>query len=268
MPDFSRYEFIEVTREDDLLILTLNRPERLNAVHGPLHSELSQIFRDANKDDESKAVVLTGAGRAFCAGGDVQAMSEAGADSISQERYAEVRGEASEIVYSILDLEKPLVCLVNGAAVGLGATIALLCDVVVASDRARIGDRHVNVGLVAGDGGALIWPFLVGVNKAKELLMTGDLIEGEELARLGIANHVVPADELEAFGKGLAKRLGAMSPYACRASKMAINKIIKQRAELVVDIGLSWEWLSMQKADHREAATAWTEKREPVFTGR
>jgi enoyl-CoA hydratase len=268
MPDFSGYEFIEVTREGDLLVLTLNRPERLNAVHGPLHNELSRIFRDAHRDEESKAVVLTGAGRAFCAGGDIQNMNEAGADSISEERYAEVRGEAAEILHSILDLEKPLICLVNGAAVGLGATIALMCDVVVASDRAKIGDKHVNVGLVAGDGGALIWPFLVGVNKAKELLMTGDLIEGEELARMGIVNHVVPADELDSFGKDLARRLAGMAPYACRASKVAINKIIKQRAELVVDIGLSLEWLSMQKADHREAAAAWTEKRDPVFTGR
>jgi enoyl-CoA hydratase len=268
MPDFSAYEHIEVTREGDLLVLTLNRPERLNAVHGPMHNELSRIFRDAHRDEESKAVVLTGAGRAFCAGGDVQNMNEAGAGSITEERYAEVRGEAAEILHSILDLEKPLISLVNGAAVGLGATIALMCDVVVASDRAKIGDKHVNVGLVAGDGGALIWPFLVGVNKAKELLMTGDLIEGEELARLGIANHVVPADELDTFGKDLARRLAGMAPYACRASKVAINKIIKQRAELVVDIGLSLEWLSMQKADHREAAAAWTEKRDPVFTGR
>ncbi len=268
MPDFDRYEFIEVTRDENVLVLTLNRPDRLNAVHGPLHTELSTIFRDANEDQESGAVLLTGAGRAFCAGGDVQGMSAAGAGSISNERYAEVRGEAAQIVRSILDLEKPLVSKVNGAAVGLGATIALLCDVVVASDRAKIGDRHVNVGLVAGDGGALIWPLIVGVNKAKELLMTGDLIEGDELRRLGIANHVIPHDELDGFSMALAKRLAGMAPYACRASKVAINKILKQRAELVQDIGLSWEWLSMQKQDHHEAATAWVEKREAVFTGR
>ncbi|MEE9276939.1 MAG: enoyl-CoA hydratase/isomerase family protein [Dehalococcoidia bacterium] len=268
MADYRGYQFIQAEMDDDVLVLTLNRPERLNAVHGPLHTELSKIFRDVNRDTDAKAVVLTGAGRAFCAGGDVQGMSERGAGSISTERYAEVRGEAVEIVNSILDLEKPLIAKVNGAAVGLGATIALLCDVVVASDKARIGDRHVNVGLVAGDGGALIWPLLVGVNKAKELLMTGDLIQGDELRQLGIANHVVPQDELDSFTMDLAKRLAGMAPYACRASKVAINKIVKQRAELVMDIGLSWEWLSMQKADHHEAATAWVEKREPVFTGR
>ena len=223
MPDFDRYEFIEVTRDENVLVLTLNRPDRLNAVHGPLHTELSTIFRDANDDQESRAVLLTGAGRAFCAGGDVQGMSEAGAGSISNEKFAEVRGEAAQIVHSILDLEKPLVCKVNGAAVGLGATIALLADVVIASDRAKIGDRHVNVGLVAGDGGALIWPLLVGINKAKELLMTGDLIEGDELRQLGIANHVIPHDELDDFSMALTKRLAGMAPYACRASKVAIN---------------------------------------------
>lgn len=268
MADYSEFEFITTEYKGKVLILTLNRPERLNAVHARMHYELSTIFRVVNNDNDAWAVVLTGAGRGFCSGGDVQNMSESGAGSIgAHDRFAEVRGEAASIVESILDCEKPIVAAVNGAAVGLGATIALLCDVVVCSETAKVGDRHVNVGLVAGDGGAVIWPLLVGPNKAKELMMTGDLITGDDLLRLGIANHVVPQEEVMEKAMERANALAAMPPYACRATKNVINKMLKQQAELVLDIGLSWEWLSMSKDDHREAASAWVEKREPTFTG-
>ena len=184
-----------------------------------------------------------------------------------EHRVAEVRGEAQEIVYSILDLEKPLVGKINGAAVGLGATVALLCDVVVASEKTRIGDRHVNVGLVAGDGGAVIWPWLVGINKAKELLMTGELIQGDDLARLGIVNHLVDSEELDAFCLTKARELAGMAPYAARATKQTLNKILKKQAEEVMDVGLAWEWLSMRQDDHREATSAFVEKREAHFKG-
>ena len=123
------------------------------------------------------------------------------------------------------------------------------------------------VGLVAGDGGAVIWPLLVGPNKAKELMMTGDLMTGDDLLRLGIANHVVPPEEVMEKAMERANALAALPPYALRATKNLINKMIKQQAELVLDIGLSWEWLSMAKNDHKEAATAWVEKREPNLTG-
>ncbi len=270
MTDFSRYEHIQIDRRGAVLVLTLNRPERLNAVNGRLHAEFATIFRDANDDDESRVVLLTGAGRAFCSGGDVKGMSESdsGSNVLVRRDPAQVRGEAQEIVHSMLDLQKPLLAMVNGAAVGLGATIALLCDVVVASDRARIGDRHVNVGLVAGDGGAVIWPLLMGINKAKELLMTGELIMGDDLLRLGIVNHLVPHDDLETFTMDLANRLAGMAPFAVRATKVTINKLLKQRVEAVLDAGLAWERLSMSTEDHREATAAWVDKREPVFTGR
>ena len=262
------YEHILVSRDGDVLILTLNRPERLNAVNGRLHTELARVFRDANADQESRAVLLTGAGRGFCAGGDVQGMSQSESGSNLARSFAEVRGEAQEIVHSILDLEKPLVGMINGAAVGLGATIALLCDVVVASERTRIGDRHVNVGLVAGDGGAVIWPMLVGINRAKELLMLGDLIEGEDLVRLGLVNHLVAHEELERFSLDLAHRLAGMAPYAAKATKVTLNKLLKQQAETVLDVGLAFEGISMRSSDHHEAASAWVEKRQPHFTGR
>ena len=163
MVNYDGYEHIQAERNGNILTLTLNRPERMNAVNGRMHTELSTIFREVNADNETWAVVLTGAGRAFCAGGDVGGMASSESGSNTERRVAEVRGEAQQIVHSMLDLEKPLVGKINGAAVGLGATIALLCDVVVATEKTRIGDRHVNVGLVAGDGGAVIWPWLVGI---------------------------------------------------------------------------------------------------------
>lgn len=267
MVDYSNYEHIQAERDGNILTLTLNRPERMNAVNGRLHSELSTIFREVNHDNEAWAVVLTGAGRAFCAGGDVGGMASSDSGSNVEHRVAEVRGEAQQIVYSMLDLEKPLVGKINGAAVGLGATIALLCDVVVATETTRIGDRHVNVGLVAGDGGAVIWPWLVGINRAKELLMTGELVQGDDLLRMGIANHVVPAEDLDQFCLDKARQLAAMAPYAARATKQTLNKILKKQAEDVLDIGLGWEYLSMKLDDHHEAASAFVEKRDATFTG-
>ncbi|MFN8558947.1 MAG: enoyl-CoA hydratase/isomerase family protein [Dehalococcoidia bacterium] len=156
MVDFSGYETIRVERDGDILILTMNRPDRLNAVNGVMHRELAHIFLDVDRDQESNVVVLTGEGRAFCAGGDVGGMtSEAGSNMIQE--GVRVRGEPHLIVETLLSVEKPVIAMVNGPAIGLGATIALLCDVVVAAEDARIGDTHVKVGLVAGDGGAVIW---------------------------------------------------------------------------------------------------------------
>ena len=149
--DLSSYEHIEFRRDGHVLVMTLNRPERLNAVHPPLRRELIRAFNELDDDDESRAVLLTGAGRAFCAGGDVQRMNEQGGSN-TRAKFAQVR--TGEILRAHLDLEKPIVAAVNGPAIGLGATLALMCDIVVASPRARIGDRHVNIGLVAGDGGA------------------------------------------------------------------------------------------------------------------
>ena len=261
--DLSSYAHIEFRRDGDVLVMTLNRPERLNAIHPPLRHEIVRAFQELD-DDESRAVVITGAGRAFCAGGDVQRMNEEGGTG-TRERFAQVR--TGEILRAQLDLEKPSIAMVNGAAIGLGASIALLCDVVVASDAARIGDRHVNVGLVAGDGGALIWPLLVGINKAKELLMLGDLVEGADLERLGVVNHLVSAAELEGFTMELAQRMAAMPPYAVKATKITINTLLRDKLSSVMDLGLAYEHYSAKMADHREATSAWTQKRDGVFTG-
>ncbi|MFN0145181.1 MAG: enoyl-CoA hydratase-related protein, partial [Dehalococcoidia bacterium] len=180
------YETIKIEKQDGVAILTLNRPERLNAVNGAMHSELSTIFLDVQADPDVRAAVITGAGRAFCAGGDFGPAS-----NMRPKSGVSMMQEARRIVDNLLDCEKPIVAAVNGAAAGLGATVALMCDVVIASRNARIGDPHVKMGITAGDGGAVIWPLLVGVNRAKYMLMTGDLIPADEAMAMGLVNRVV-----------------------------------------------------------------------------
>ena len=256
------YETILIEKRDGVAVLTLNRPERLNAVNGAMHSELSTIFAEVQADTDVRAAVLTGAGRGFCAGGDFSGASMASKTGLTMMQ------EARLIVDRILDLEKPLVAAVNGAAVGLGATIALCCDVVIAAENARFGDPHVKMGLTAGDGGAVIWPLLIGVNRAKYWLMTGDLMPAKEAMDLGLVNRVVPEGQALAEAEALARRLAAGAPYAVQSTKVSVNKIIKAVSNLVLPLSLALEEISMSKEDHREAVRAFQEKREPNFTGR
>jgi enoyl-CoA hydratase len=257
------YENILIEKRDGIAILTLNRPERLNAVNGTLHSELSTVFDDVQADGDVRVAVITGAGRAFCAGGDFGP----GRDFVSKTGRSMMQ-EARRIVDTILDLEKPLIAAVNGHAVGLGATVALCCDVVIAARSAKIGDPHVKMGLTAGDGGAVIWPLLVGVNRAKYMLMTGDLITGEEAERIGLVNYVVDDDRVLDEALSLAQRLALGAPYAVQSSKVSVNKFIKSVSNLVLPLSLALEEVSMSKEDHREAVRAFQEKRDPQFTGR
>lgn len=264
MLDQANYETILIERRSDgVTVLTLNRPERLNAVNGAMHSELAQVFLDLQRDGDTRAAVLTGAGRGFCAGGDF-----GGGSNMTPKSGMTMMQEARRIVDGLLDLEKPIVAAVNGPAVGLGATIALCCDVVIAARNARIGDPHVKMGITAGDGGAVIWPLLIGVNRAKELLMTGDLVSGDEAYRLGVVNHVVEDGEALPEALKLAGRLATGAPFAVQSSKTAVNKLIKAVSNLVLPYSLAIEEVSMTKADHREAVQAFQEKREPRFTGR
>jgi enoyl-CoA hydratase len=256
------YETIQVAKDNGVAILTLNRPERLNAVNGAMHSELMSLFLDVQSDSEVRAAVLTGAGRAFCAGGDF-----GGGSDMRSKSGLTMMQEARRIVDNLLDCEKPIVSAVNGAAAGLGATVALLCDVVVAARGARIGDPHVKMGITAGDGGAVIWPLLMGVNRAKYMLMSGDLINAEEAYALGLVNKVVDDGEALREATAIARKLAAGAPYAVQTSKTSVNKFIKAVSNLVLPYSLAVEEISMRTSDHREAVAAFQEKREPHFTG-
>jgi enoyl-CoA hydratase len=261
---WDEYQCIEFERRERVLILKLNRPEQLNAVNGRLHTELSRVFTDANNDPQSDVVVLTGNGKAFCAGGDIDWM-QSSIDHPSEFEQVAVEGKA--IIFSQLDLAKPLVCRLNGHAIGLGATLALCCDIVVAHSGVKLGDPHVKVGLVAGDGGALLWPQLMGYVKAKRYLLTGDLLTATQAERIGLLSDVVSPDELDEASYGLAARLARGATKSIRWTKITANLPLKQLVHSHLDAGVAYEMLSNASSDHQEAVAAFKQRREAVFTG-
>jgi enoyl-CoA hydratase len=257
------YQRIRISRRGRLLVLTLDNG-KVNAVDGQMHRELARVFLDAQDDDDSDLVVLTGQGRAFCAGGDTDWFRQ----QIDDPRtFRAIAPEAKRIVSSLLDLEKPLICRLNGAAAGLGATIALMSDVIVAADTAVIGDPHIKVGLVAGDGGAIIWPQLIGFARAKELLMTGDLLPAADAARMGLINYAVPAEELDAKVDEIAGKILGNPRWAVRWTKTVANIPLKELAARLSDPAVAYEILSNMTEDRREAVAAFLEKRRPELSG-
>lgn len=261
--DYARYENLTVGIEPlGIATVTLNRPDKKNAVGVRMHTALSLIFRDLQRDPAVRVVILTGAGSAFSAGGDLDWMQEMIDDPSIFENTIR---EAKEIVLSMLDLEKPLIAKVNGHAIGLGATLALFCDVIFASTRARIGDPHVGVGLVAADGGTVIWPQLVGYARAKEFLMTGDPLSAEDAARIGLINHAVAPELLDDTVAAFALRLARGAQKAIRWTKASVNIGLRQLAVSMLDSALAYEAVTNLSADHQEAVRAFRESRPPQF---
>lgn len=256
------YKTLELSREGRLLTIAMNRPEQLNAINLCLHEELAEVFTFAATDEHSDVVVFTGNGRAFSAGGDMDHLQN---NAQNPDLFDEEVRLAKRIVFAMLDLDKPLVCRMNGHAVGLGATLALYCDMIFAAETAKIGDPHVAVGLVAGDGGVAIWPQRVGLSRAKEFLLTGDLLTAQQAAEIGLINHSVPASELDALVEEYCNRLLAGAQKAIRYTKILLNQELKRITHAVLDPGLAYEALTIRSADHREAVRAIKEKRAPRF---
>jgi enoyl-CoA hydratase len=258
------YKTLAFERRDRVLEVRLNRPETLNAIDDDLHHELSIVFDEINRDPLSDVVILTGAGRAFCAGGNaawIQSMID------EPSRFRAIAPAAKRIVFGLLELEKPIICRLNGPAAGLGATIALMCDVIIAADTASIGDPHVKMGFVAGDGGAVIWPQLIGYARAKEFLLTGEMIDARRAESLGLINHVVPAAELDAAIEAMAQKLADAPTQAVRWTKTVANIPLRRLAHELMDASVAYEMMSNLSADHQEAVNAFREKRRPTFTG-
>ena len=258
------YATIALTRQGRLLTITLNRPDTLNAVNREMHEELADVFNFVALDAGSDVVVLTGAGRAFSAGGDLEHIAR---NAANPDLFDEEARIAKRIVFAMLDLEKPLICRMNGHAVGLGATLVLLSDVVFATENAKIGDPHVALGLVAGDGGAAIWPQRIGFGRAKEYLLTGELLTARQAAEIGLINHCVPAAELDGAVDAFCERLLNGSRNAIRWTKVLVNLELKRIATAVMDAGIAYESVTVRSADHREGVKALREKRKPRFGG-
>lgn len=263
--DYTGYNCIAFKRDGKILTATLNRPEARNAINPDLDGELVRLFWDVDRDPEVNVLVLTGAGKAFSAGGDIPGMLASIEDmGLFENGYK----NGKRILQGILDCEKPIIARVNGDAIGLGATLALFCDIVIADETARIADPHVKVGLVAGDGGAVIWPQLVGYAKTKQYLLSGDLMTAAEAAQMGLIAHAVPAGELDAKVAEWAAKLGQGAQKAIRYTKALINIGLKQQLAAMVDAGFALETVSSRSADHAEAVDAFVNKRKPSFTGK
>ncbi|MBG6120019.1 MULTISPECIES: enoyl-CoA hydratase/isomerase family protein [unclassified Sphingobium] len=259
---------ILVERDGHIAIVTLNRPDRLNAVDHELHIKLADELLALSDDLSVRAIILTGAGKAFSAGGDIKAMAARAGTEQGIRHALGVPALGRRLIHAIFDVETPIIAAVNGDAMGLGATIAVCCDVSVIAEDAKFGDTHVRVGLVAGDGGAAIWPLLIGANKAKDFLMRGRVIDGTEAERQGIINYVAPRDGVMDKAMEIARDIAKLPPLAVRWSKASVNKSVRAQINQVFDLSIAYEALTMVSADHCEAANAFAEKRKPSFEGR
>ncbi|HUO46741.1 MAG TPA: enoyl-CoA hydratase-related protein [Acidimicrobiia bacterium] len=258
------FRALRAERLDDVLRVTISHPQSaVNAVDDLLHAELTSLFSLLRRERSARAVILTAAGRAFSAGGDYGWFPSLH----SMERLHELRADAKQLIWDLVDIELPVVAAINGPAVGLGATIVLLCDLIIAADSATIADPHVRVGIVAGDGGTAIWPLLVGPARAKEYLLTGDHLTAREAERIGLINRVVEPDDLQEAALEAARRLAALPPLAVQYTKAAVNKLVKDALNLSFDFAAGHELVTLLSEDHKEALAAVAENRQPRFRG-
>lgn len=256
---------IDFVRDGDVLVVTIDHPRsEINAVDHDLHADLTALFPRLQAERDARAVLLTGRGRAFSAGGDFSWFPSLQDPST----LGELRLDAKTMIWDLLDVHLPIVAAVNGHAMGLGASLALLCDVVFVAESARIGDPHVSVGLVAGDGGTIAWPLALGPMLAKRFLLTGDPVSATEAVQFGLAHRAVADDDLHTEAMAFARRLAAGAPLAVQFTKQAINAWIKATAAVPFDLAQALEITTFHSDDHREAVAAMTDKRTPRFEGR
>ena len=263
------YRNLEIANRGAVRVITVNRPDKLNALNRDTLNELLIAFTQAAQDDAVRAVVLTGAGDFFSVGGDVKAMSDRPGGDVLEEGEVHDPMVSRRIVNRLLELDKPVISAINGDCIGLAATIALLCDISVMASDARIGDTHVSrVGLVAGDGGTVIWPLLIGVNKAKEYLMRGTLLRGAEAERIGLVNHCVDKAQVLPTALKIAQELADGPSWAIRWTKLSVNQIVKERVNHLLEASMALEQVTFELHDHKEATQSFKEKRKPNFLGK
>lgn len=252
-------EEIVVSREGHVRIVTLNRPNQLNAIVPALHDGLMRLWRQLAEDTGARSVVLTGAGRAFSAGGDLDTLQIQIDDANA--RRSSIR-QAGELVHEIISCPLPIVAAVNGPAVGLGATIATCCDIVYLADTAFLSDPHIPIGLVAGDGAVASWPLAAGLLRAKEYILTGDRISADEAYRIGLANRVFPAGELLPAALATAHRLADLPPFALQQTKLALNRHLATAVDNTLPFALAAQSESFTTPEAAAALAALRNKSE------
>lgn len=263
MLDASDFTSLAITRDGAVVTVTLDRPAVRNVVDEATHDELARIFIELDRDDSCDVVVLTGAGGYFCGGGDMDWLLAIHRDPM---RTAHGNRSNRRIQQSLLALEKPIIAKVRGPAIGLGSSIALCCDFVYATPDATFADPHVAVGLVAGDGGAYLWPQLIGYARARRYLLTGDAVNGAEAAAIGLITDAVPDDQLDDVVADLAARLVSGAKHAIRWTKASINAGLRVTADALIDRGAAFENLTFMTNDSRIALEAFRARKRPIFT--
>jgi enoyl-CoA hydratase/carnithine racemase len=260
--EYADYQHLTFERRPNgVLLITLNRPDVLNATNDRLHWELTQVWLTFDADPTARVAVVTGKGRAFSAGGDLEMVDNNARDP---RRLARTVKEASDIVYNMINTDKPIVSAINGVAVGAGLVVALLADVSIMSESARITDGHTRLGVVAGDHAAILWPLLCGMAKAKYYLLTSEFVDGKEAERIGLVSLCVPADRLMQTAFDVADRLGQGAQQAIRWTKRSLNNWLRQ-AGPIFDQSIALEMLTFMEEDVREGLQAIREKRAPKF---
>jgi 2-(1,2-epoxy-1,2-dihydrophenyl)acetyl-CoA isomerase len=256
-------QHIHITHTDGICIIRLNRPEIRNALVMEMREELLHAFQKLEVNEEVKCIVLTGEGKAFSSGGDLSALQEL---APLEGRKRLQRGH--ELLMKMLELEKPIIAAVNGAAAGAGFSLALICDMIIASEQAFFVQSFASVGLIPDLGALHFLPQLVGPHKAKELMFTGERIMADEAERLGIVNKLVPHDELLQEAVSLAQKVSAKSPISVKLTKKIMNQHLHNNLKLLLELESSVQDLCFQTEDFREGVAAFFEKRQPVFKGK
>jgi enoyl-CoA hydratase/carnithine racemase len=257
--DYELPDVLQVTIDGPVRIIRLNRPDQLNSFDDDLHHGLASLWAQVEQDDEARAAVITGNGRAFSAGGNIDDFERFHRDFSARRRTLR---NARRLVDELLNVHIPVVAAVNGPAVGLGATLMCLCDIVFIADSTYVADPHVASALVAGDGGAVTWPAYTSLLKAKQYLLTGDRIPAPEALTLGLANFVVPAEQVVEDAVAFAHRLASLPPQQVQDTKGVLNQILRNNATLTLGYGLAAESQSHDTSEYVAFPQQFRERRK------
>ncbi len=259
---------IILKKEDPIATLILNRPDKLNAINRRIMDELVMAITEIANDSQSKVLVLTGAGRAFCSGGDISEPTTEVYGGSVQNISSSFHRIFRDTILQLYNLDIPTIAMVNGAATGFGFDLALACDIRLGSENARFMVAFTRIALTPADGGTWLLPRIVGLPKAAELILTGDFVEAEEAKQLGILNRLVPSPELEKETMALAKKISQNSPLANRLAKLQLHKGLQMDLEAALELGATCQAICMTSEDHQEGLAALRDKRQAIFKGR
>lgn len=266
----NKFPDLLVEKENSLLWITLNRPDFSNAFSTEMIHSLTGVLKLANFDDEIRVIIITGAGKAFCAGGDIKDMeSKAGMFAGDSNKLRELyMNGIQQIPLTMNQMQKPIIAMVNGAAIGAGCDFSCMCDIRVASSRAKFGETFSKLSLVPGDGGTFFLQRVVGLPKAMEMFFTGDIYSSEEAYNIGLANFIVEESELKNKTKELALKIASNAPVAIKMTKKALYHASTSSLEAHLDLLAAFQGISQRTSDHFEGIAAFREKRNPTFTGK